>query len=220
MDEDKIKNQTKKNKEKTSRLKMVEDKKQKEKKVEEKKEEIGIKEGESKEYIVPLRKKFLKTPRYKRVPRAIKTLKKFIARHMKIRDGDMKKIKINKYLNEEMWFKGIKNPPNKIKVKVRKDGENVIVELAELSEKSKWKKLKEEKVKEEAKKKKKDIEAEKKAKEEAKKKAEEEKKEEEKEKEKATMEAGLKEAGKKAKEIRHEVKEKKVKHQVRKALEK
>jgi len=182
-----------------------------------------IKENEEREYIVPLRKKFLKTPKHKRVPKAIKALKKFVARHMKIYDRDLKKIKIDKYLNEEMWFRGIKNPPNKIKVRVKKEGEIVRVELSELSEKAKWKKKKEKKKAEEAKKKKKEREAEKKAEEEAKKKAEkaeEEKREEEKEKEKATVEAGLKEAGLKAREMKHEVKEKKVKHHVRKALEK
>ena len=41
-----------------------------------------------------------------------------------------------------MWFRGIKNPPAKIKVKVKKQEENIIVELAELSEKAKYKKAK------------------------------------------------------------------------------
>ena len=189
---------------------------------EEKREEKSkIKEAVSREYVVPLRRGFSKTPRYKRVPRAIKTLKKFIARHMKIRDRDLRKIKIDKYLNEELWFRGIKKPPHKIKVKVKREGDNVLVELFELSEKAKYKKEREIKLKETSQKKK---EGKKKVvEEESAKKAEDktEEKKEEIEKEKATVEAGLKEAEKKAKEVKHKtIKEKGLKHQFRKALKK
>ena len=137
----------------------------KEKKVEETKKEEKkpeIKAGESKEYVVPLRRKFRRTPRHKRVPKAIKALKMFIAQHMKIRDRDLRKIKLDKYLNEEMWFRGIKNPPAKIKVKVKNEGEIFRVELAELSEKARWKKEKEKKAEEETEKIKKKKEAERK----------------------------------------------------------
>ncbi len=185
-----------------------------------------------KEYTVPLRKKFSKAPKHKRVPKAIKALKKFIAKHMKVEERDLKKIKIDKFLNEEMWFRGIKKPPSKIKVKAKKfeDG-RVMVELVELSEKAKWKKQKEEKLKKVAEKKK----EKKKAEEEERKKTEEEKKEEGKEKkekeekeeagkEKAVKEAkekAVKEAEKKHKERVHRAEEKKgPKHQMRKALEK
>ncbi len=182
------------------------------------------------EYIVPLRKKFSKTARYKRARKAVKALKKFIARHMKVPDRDLKKIKIDKYLNEELWFKGIRKPPIKIKVKCRKfEDDRVVVELSELSEKARWKKVKEEKL-EKVSEKKKD---EKKVEEEARKKAEEEAKkregeeeggreeEEKEEKEEAVKEAGLKEADRKAREIKHKAKMKKGKLYIqRKALQK
>ncbi len=177
-----------------------------------------------KEYTVPLRKKFSKAPKHKRVPKAIKALKKFIAKHMKVEERDLKKIKIDKFLNEEMWFRGIKKPPSKIKVKAKKfeDG-RVMVELVELSEKAKWKKQKEEKLKKVAEKKK----EKKKAEEEEIKKTEEEKKEEGKEKkekeekEEAGKEKAVKEAEKKHKERVHRAEEKKgPKQQMRKALEK
>jgi len=179
---------------------------------------------EEKEYIVPLRRKFIKTPKYRRVPKAIKALKKFIARHLKLYDKDFSKIKIDKYLNEEMWFRGIKKPPHKIKVKVKKEQDKIIVELAEIPEALKFKKLREEKIKEEKEKKKVEEKVEEKKEEEKKiEEAEEEikEKEEEKEKEKATVEAGLKEAEMKAREIKHKVvQEKKPKHAFRKALQK
>ena len=98
------------------------------------------------EYIVPLRASWSKTPRYKRANKAVKTIKEFIARHMKVYDRDLNKIKIDRYLNEEVWFRGIKKPPAKIKVKAFKEGEIVRVELAVLPEKLKFKKAKEERV--------------------------------------------------------------------------
>src|SRR3989338_1558877 len=97
------------------------------------------------EYVIHLRKEWMKVPRYKRVNKSVKAVKEFIARHMKVYDRDLKKIKIDRYLNEELWFRGIKKPPHKIKVKAVREGEIVKVELAEMPEKLKFKKLKEEK---------------------------------------------------------------------------
>ena len=64
---------------------------------------------------------------------------------MKVRDRDLNKIKIDKYLNEELWFRGIRNPPARIKVKAVKEGEIVRAELAEMPENLKFKKAREEK---------------------------------------------------------------------------
>lgn len=98
------------------------------------------------EYVIPLRGKFRHVVRYKKTPKAIKSIKEFLARHMKIYDRDLNKIKLDKSLNEFIWSRGIKNPPHKVKVKAVKDGENIKVELAELPEKLKFKKAKEEKI--------------------------------------------------------------------------
>ncbi len=70
---------------------------------------------------------------------------------MKIRDRDLNKIKIDNYLNDFVWSRGIKNPPHKIKVKATKEGEIVRVELADFPEKLKFKKLREEKREQKAK---------------------------------------------------------------------
>ena len=72
------------------------------------------------EYIIPLREKCRAVPRHKRTVKAIRTIKEFLARHMKVRDRDLKKIKLDKYLNEFVWSRGIKNPIHKIKDKVIK----------------------------------------------------------------------------------------------------
>jgi large subunit ribosomal protein L31e len=109
------------------------------------------KEKTEHEYIIPLREKVRPAVRYKKTPKAIKSVKQFIARHMRIYDKDLNKIKLDKYVNEYLWARGIKNPPHKIKVKAVKnlDG-TVMVELVDLPDKLKFKKLREEKVSKEA----------------------------------------------------------------------
>lgn len=186
------------------------------------------------EYIIPLRRKYQHVARYKKTPKAIKIVKEFLVRHMKVYDRDLNKIKIDRYLNEYLWFRGIRNPPFKVKIKVYKEGEIVRAELAELPTKLKFKKLREEKLEktaEETKKKKKTLME--KAKEGVQKKPEEveqsdtlkgtsEKKEEEKEKKAAVVEAGQKMEKAKAKEMRQQKggKTKEPKRQKRVALAK
>lgn len=85
------------------------------------------------EYVVPLRRGWLKVPKYKRGNKAVKTLKEFIARHMKIYDRDLNKVKVDVNLNNELRFRGIKKPPARIKVIARKfDNDFVNVELVNL----------------------------------------------------------------------------------------
>jgi len=85
-------------------------------------------------YIVPLKKGVLNVPRYRRAKKAVRVLKEFMVRHMGVRDRDLKKVKIDINLNNEIWFRGIKKPMNKIKVKAKKIGGIVYVELAEIPE--------------------------------------------------------------------------------------
>ena len=97
------------------------------------KKEIEPKVILEREYIVPLRKGWLKVPKYKRANKAVKTLKEFIARHMKVYDRDLRKIKVEIDLNNEIRFRGMKKPLAKIKVKAKKyDNEIVRVELANI----------------------------------------------------------------------------------------
>jgi large subunit ribosomal protein L31e len=142
------------------------------------------------EYVIPLRHRWRIVPRYQRTNKAVRTVREFLVRHMKIRDRDLDKIRIDKLLNEALWGRGIKNPPSKIKVKAIKEGDIVRVELAEPSDKLKFKKLREEKLessaKEVAKKKKKETEKTEEVKEEV----SEEKEKVAEEKKEATIEAG------------------------------
>jgi len=91
-----------------------------------------LKEGESRTYTIPLRRDFLKTPKWRRSKRAIYTIRNFLVRHTKTEN-----IKVGRWLNEEVWKHGGKNPPSKIKVDAKKEKEFVSVELAELSPRAK-----------------------------------------------------------------------------------
>lgn len=104
------------------------------------------------EYIIPLREKYRHVARYKKTPKAIKSIKEFVARHMKIYDKDLNKIKLDTNVNEFLWARGIKNPPHSVKVKAIKDTEGLVrVELVDYPEKLKFKKLRQEKMDKEAK---------------------------------------------------------------------
>jgi large subunit ribosomal protein L31e len=93
-------------------------------------------------YTVPLRRFWLNVPKYKRSRKAVIALKKYIARHMKVVDRDLDKVKLDVYLNNEIWFRGRAKPPAKVKVKAVKDGDNVKVSFFETPKEIKFLKLK------------------------------------------------------------------------------
>ncbi len=172
------------------------------------------------EYVINLRRKVDFVPIYKRTPKAVKTIKEYLAKHMKVYDRDLRKIKLDRYLNEFLWARGIRNPRTRIKVKAVKEGGIVRAELSELPSTLKFKKAKEER------RELKGAEAGKAKKEEKKEKQEEikteEKKEEEKEKKAATIEAGkeMEKAAKKMAKHDKKARVKEPKHEHRMALQK
>jgi large subunit ribosomal protein L31e len=102
-----------------------------------KKEEEEI--VEERIYTVPLAKAWI-VPANKRTPRAVRMLRSFIVKHMKLeakKEGETEeeepsKLVINNEVNERMWARGIEKPPRKIRVRAAKDKEgNVTVYLAE-----------------------------------------------------------------------------------------
>ncbi|MBI3051157.1 60S ribosomal protein L31 [Candidatus Woesearchaeota archaeon] len=72
-------------------------------------------------YNVPLRKEFLKVPRYKRANKAMIALRQFLSRHMKAET-----IIIGGHLNRKIWERGIKSPPHHVKVTAVKDDKGVV----------------------------------------------------------------------------------------------
>ena len=74
-------------------------------------------------FTIPLRKEWLKVPKYRRAKKAISALNIYLKKHLK------KEVKIGKYLNSKVWARGNENPPGKIKVRIEEDKDNLTAEL-------------------------------------------------------------------------------------------
>ncbi|MEM2987823.1 MAG: 50S ribosomal protein L31e [Candidatus Bathyarchaeia archaeon] len=91
-------------------------------------------------YTIPLGKAWLVPPN-KRAPKAIRIIRDFIKRHMKLeakKEGEEeeevepKKLIISNEVNEKVWSRGIEKPPRKVRVRAARDRDgNVTVYLAE-----------------------------------------------------------------------------------------
>lgn len=167
------------------------------------------------EYVIPLRRVWLRVPQYERTGKAVKAIKQFIAKHMKVTDRDVNNVKLDIYFNNELWFRGRANPPSKVKVKAKKEGDIVHVTFAETPQLVAFKKLREMKKHMPTKKDQETVKPEEKKEE----KTEEQKKDEE-EKGKSVEQANLKQADQAAKAQKHTTKVEKAAHPQRMALQK
>src|SRR3989344_2996888 len=75
-------------------------------------------------YTINLRREFQKAPNYKKASKSVRALKEFLKKHMKTDE-----VIIGKYLNQEIWKNGPKNPPAKVNIKVVKEDNKVKAEL-------------------------------------------------------------------------------------------
>jgi len=101
----------------------------------EKKEKPKVPEKEIVEeriYTIPLRRAWI-SPRKKRAPRAVRLVKSFVQRHMKVETrakGDEEEEKgrlvISNEVNEKLWGRGIEKPPRNIRVRAVKDKEGTV----------------------------------------------------------------------------------------------
>ena len=99
------------------------------------KEKEGLEQGiiEERFYTIPLRKAWI-SPRKKRAPKAVRIVKSFVLKHMKVRteaegEEEAEKLVIDNEVNEKLWNRGIEKPPRKIRVRVVKDKEGVVTVL-------------------------------------------------------------------------------------------
>jgi len=91
-------------------------------------------------YTIPLGKAWITPPR-KRTPRAMRMIRSFMIKHMKLEarkgeegeeEEEPKRLVISNEVNEKVWGRGVEKPPKKIRVRAAKDKEgNVTVYLAE-----------------------------------------------------------------------------------------
>jgi large subunit ribosomal protein L31e len=127
---DSVKNETPKKEEESKQI--VEETKEIKKEGKKVEKESSDKNILEREYIIPLRKKSLNVPRYRRAKKAVKAVKEFLAKHMKVEGRDLNKVKVDIHLNNEIWFRGIKKPLHKVKVKAVKKEGIVYAELVEI----------------------------------------------------------------------------------------
>jgi len=103
-------------------------------------EEVEEEIVEERFYTIPLGKAWLVPPN-KRAPKAIRIIRDFIKRHMKLEakreaeegeEAEPKRLIISNEVNERIWSRGIEKPPRKIRVRATRDRDgNVTVYLAE-----------------------------------------------------------------------------------------
>ena len=103
----------------------------------EKKEEAEEEIVEERIYTIPLSRAWISPPK-RRAPRAVRIVKSFIQKHMKIKteaeeEGEEpEKLVLSNEVNQKIWSRGIREPPRNIRVRAVKDKEGVItVSLAE-----------------------------------------------------------------------------------------
>jgi len=103
----------------------------------EKKEEAEEEIVEERIYTIPLSRAWIQPPK-KRTPRAVRIVKSFIQKHMKIKteaeeEGEEpEKLVLSNEVNQKIWSRGIREPPRNIRVRAVKDKEGVVtVYLAE-----------------------------------------------------------------------------------------
>lgn len=62
-------------------------------------------------------------PRTKRAPRAMRLLKEWVQKHMKVEEEN---ILIDQEVNEAIWSRGIQKPPRRITLQMRKADDGVV----------------------------------------------------------------------------------------------
>jgi len=122
--------------EKVAEEEVLEEEEEKEEKPERiEKEEVEEEIVEERIYTIPLGRAWISPPK-KRAPRAIRIIKSFMIKHMKIKidatEEEAERLVISNEVNEKVWSSGIKNPPRNIRVRAVKDKEgNITLHLAE-----------------------------------------------------------------------------------------
>ena len=81
----------------------------------------NVEENLSRVYTINLGKAWL-TPQYRRTDRVVNIIREFAKKNMKSSD-----VKIDQDLNRQVWSRGKVNPPRKIRVRMTKDEDDVVI---------------------------------------------------------------------------------------------
>jgi len=106
-----------------------------EEKAEEKKREEAPEEEivEERIYTIPLSRAWI-APRKKRAPRAVRIVKSFVQKHMKIEtkakteeeEEEAGRLVVSDEVNRKLWSRGIEKPPRNIRVRAVKNKEGIV----------------------------------------------------------------------------------------------
>jgi len=86
------------------------------------KDEEEIEVVEERTYMLPFQKVW-RMPRQARAPKAARMLREYVQRHMKVKVDE---VLISNEVNEQIWAKGITNPPRRLRVRMVKDKEGKV----------------------------------------------------------------------------------------------
>ncbi|MEM0199186.1 MAG: 50S ribosomal protein L31e [Desulfurococcaceae archaeon] len=75
-------------------------------------------------HVIPLKRVYFGR-RFNRADRAVRLIKKYVARHFK----DAEKIVIDPAVNQYVWSRGREKPPRRITVEIMFDKENKVAEV-------------------------------------------------------------------------------------------
>ena len=81
----------------------------------------NLEENLSRVYTINLGKAWL-TPKYRRTDRVVNIVREFAKKNMKSSD-----VKIDQDLNRQVWSRGKANPQRKIRVRMTKDEDDVVI---------------------------------------------------------------------------------------------
>lgn len=87
---------------------------------------------QEREMVIPLRERVRVVPRYKKTNKAVKTVQEYVAKHMRVSERDTSKVKVDQTLNMFLWNRGIRNPPHKVKVLAKREGDLIRVTLVDV----------------------------------------------------------------------------------------
>ncbi|MEM2739253.1 MAG: 50S ribosomal protein L31e [Candidatus Bathyarchaeia archaeon] len=86
--------------------------------------------SEERIYTIPLRDAW-RAPWTDRAPTAVKIVKRFIERHLRVEAEEGSRVRISEELNRLIWSRGREKPPRRVKVRVVKEEDVYTVYPAE-----------------------------------------------------------------------------------------
>ncbi len=74
-------------------------------------------------YTIKVKQRVKKYPRWLRSKKAIRTIRRFLSRHMKTEEEN---VKIDSTINEKIWERGAQKPPARIKIRAVKFDDGIV----------------------------------------------------------------------------------------------